>query len=133
MDETSNIVFFDGLCPMCHGWVKRILRHDKKKVFRFAPLEGETATRILEPLLPAYHQHNSIILFHNNKVFLRSSAVLKIVSLLGWPYKILCLGYIIPKTMRDAWYDAVAARRFSFGKRYESCPLPPRHWQDRFI
>ena len=133
MDEPSNIIFFDGLCPMCHGWVRRIIQMDKRKIFRFAPLEGETAGKMLSPLIPAYRQHESIILFHQGEVFLRSAAIFKILSLLGWPYKFLCIGTLVPRTLRDAWYDRVAARRYTFGKRYESCPLVPEKWKDRFI
>ena len=133
MHESSSIIFFDGLCPMCHGWVKRIIRMDRRKVFRFAPLESDTAEKLLGPVLPAYRTHESMILYHQGEVFLRSTAVLKILGMLGWPYKALCSGYLVPRVLRDAWYDAVAARRYRFGKRYESCPLVPEEWRDRFI
>src|SRR2546422_9892759 len=44
------IIFFDGVCAMCNRFVDLILRADRRDVFRFAPLEGETARALLPPL-----------------------------------------------------------------------------------
>ncbi|MFZ1677755.1 MAG: DCC1-like thiol-disulfide oxidoreductase family protein, partial [Saprospiraceae bacterium] len=52
--QPSKIIFYDGVCPMCNTWVKRIIRWDRKKVFHFAALESETAQKLLTPLLPGY-------------------------------------------------------------------------------
>jgi predicted DCC family thiol-disulfide oxidoreductase YuxK len=106
---------------------------DRQKVFRFAPLGSDTAEKLLGPVFPSFREHESIILYHQGEVFLRSTAVLRIMDLLGWPYKFLCIGNVLPRSIRDVLYDAVAARRYRFGKRYESCPLVPEEWRDRFI
>ena len=39
------LVFFDGVCNLCGFFVHFILKRDKKEIFRFAPLQGETAAR----------------------------------------------------------------------------------------
>ena len=49
-----KIVFYDGNCPMCNSWVKRIIRWDMSKIFKFAPLEGETAKNIDNPFTRLY-------------------------------------------------------------------------------
>src|SRR5437016_14084385 len=43
------IIFFDGVCAMCNRFVDLILRADRREVFRFAPLQGETARALLPP------------------------------------------------------------------------------------
>jgi predicted DCC family thiol-disulfide oxidoreductase YuxK len=128
-----KIIFFDGNCPMCHSWVKRILRADKKKEIRFSPLEGKLAAEILTPLLPGYMQENTIVFFDGGEVFIRSDAALKILQTLGFPYSIGILGRLIPRPWRDAMYRWVANRRYLYGKRYDSCPLPPVEWRERFV
>ena len=128
-----KIVFFDGNCPMCHSWVKRIISWDKKKIFRFAPLEGETAKEMLTPLLPDYIKEDTIIYFEEGNIFMRSDAAFRIVRALGFPYSLASLGLLAPKFFRDSVYNRVATRRYQFGKRYDSCPLPPVEWRDRFL
>lgn len=128
-----KIIFFDGNCPMCHSWVKRILLADKKKEIKFSPLEGQLAADLLTPLLPGYMQENTIVFFDEGEVFVRSDAALKILHTLGFPYSIGFLGRLIPGTWRDAMYRWVASRRYRYGKRYDHCPMPPAEWRERFI
>jgi predicted DCC family thiol-disulfide oxidoreductase YuxK len=58
---------------------------------------------------------------------------LKIVEALGFPYNLGMIGYILPKKWRDAGYQWLAKRRYRYGKRYDSCPMPPEKWRDRFL
>ena len=118
---------------MCHSWVKRIIRWDKSKLFRFSPLEGDLAKETLSPLLPEYIKEDTIILFNDGEVLLRSDAALKIMEILGFPYNLFITGRLAPKSMRDGIYRWVANRRYTYGNRYDSCPMPPVEWRDRFI
>ena len=128
-----RIIFFDGNCPMCHSWVKRIIRWDKSKIFTFSPLEGELAKKTLAPLLPDYIKEDTIIFYNDGKVLLRSDAALKIMEILGFPYNVFLAGKLSPKFIRDGIYSWVANRRYTYGKRYDSCPMPPIEWRDRFV
>ena len=38
----SSIVLFDGVCNFCNGAVNFIIRHDKRAIFKFAPLQRDT-------------------------------------------------------------------------------------------
>ena len=128
-----KIIFFDGNCPICHSWVKRIIRWDSRKLFSFSPLEGELAKKLLTPLLPDYTGEDTIIFYEEGQIFLRSDAAIAITRLLGFPYNLALAGRMVPKVIRDGIYRWVASRRFRYGQRYEECPLPPAGWRDRFI
>ena len=41
------IIFFDGVCAMCNTFVEVVVRADRRGIFRFAPLQGETARQLL--------------------------------------------------------------------------------------
>lgn len=41
------ILFFDGVCGLCNRFVDLMLRADSQDRFRYAPLQGETAQRML--------------------------------------------------------------------------------------
>lgn len=128
-----KILFFDGMCPMCHGWVRHILKWDKAGEICFSPLEGELASKLLTPLLPDYLQQNSIVFYEDGKISVRSTAALRIASTLGFPYHMALIGYLAPRPWRDAIYTAVANRRYKYGKRYDVCPIPPSKWKERFV
>lgn len=118
---------------MCHSWVKRLIRWDKLKIFKFAPLEGEAARNYLSPVQPDYIMEDTIVYYDNGKTYLRSAAALRIIKELGFPYSLLFFGLNVPRPIRDSVYKWVADNRYKFGERYESCPLPPVEWRDRFL
>lgn len=118
---------------MCHSWVKRLIHWDKKKIFKFAPLESLAGKHYLFPILPDYIKEDTIVYYDNGKTYLRSEAALRIIKEIGFPYNILSFGLNVPKALRDSVYKWVAARRYKFGERYASCPLPPVEWSDRFL
>ncbi len=118
---------------MCNTWVKRLLTWDKSGRFKFAPLEGKTARDRLPPFLPGYLEEDTIVLLQNSKVYLRSDAAFRIVGQLPFPYRLLAVGKWIPKGLRDKVYDFIAGRRYTYGPRYDQCPLPPPSARDRFL
>ena len=118
---------------MCNAWVKRIIRWDRKKIFRFSPLEGEMAKKTLTSLLPGYITEDTIVYYDDGVIYLRSDAALKIAAELGFPYNLGVIGYVTPKKWRDGIYRFVANRRYKYGKRYDVCPMPPESWKDLFI
>ena len=118
---------------MCNSWVRRIIRMDDTKLFHFAALESETAKEMLTPLLPEYVKEDTVVFYEDGRIYLRSDAALRILKTLGFPYALSSFLAIIPKTLRDGVYRWVANRRYKYGPRYESCPVPPVEWRDRFL
>ena len=133
MKNINFIVLFDGLCNLCNGSVNFILKKDKKAKFRFASLQSEIGIELCK-------QHNidtnivdSIVLIKNDKVFIKSSAILEILKDLPIGWRVLRIGVILPKVLRDWMYDVIAKYRYPiFGKKDE-CPIPPKDVQDRFL
>ena len=46
-EHRKPILFFDGVCGLCNRFVDFMLRADSQDLFRYAPLQGETARRML--------------------------------------------------------------------------------------
>jgi predicted DCC family thiol-disulfide oxidoreductase YuxK len=120
--KMRNVVFFDGVCHLCNGFVDAVISRDPQHQFLFAPLQGSTA----ETLLPAQDREklDTVIYYEAGKIYYRSAAILKILSGLGGVYGLSRLGWIIPGFIRDVLYKLVAKNRYSwFGKR-DFCRLP---------
>lgn len=118
----SSIVFFDGVCNLCNGFVDFLVRHDHKHVLRFASLQGKIALELLGP--GAGEKLASVVFYKNGSTSTESSAVIQILSQLGGPWRALLILSVIPSFLRDPIYRFVARNRYRwFGKR-ETCRLP---------
>ncbi|MEL6275149.1 MAG: DCC1-like thiol-disulfide oxidoreductase family protein, partial [Bacteroidota bacterium] len=76
---------------------------------------------------------DSIVLFTDDQVHLKSTAALKIGAKLGGLYKISSLLLFIPRVIRDGVYDFIARNRYRWFGRQEACLLPRPEWQSRFL
>jgi predicted DCC family thiol-disulfide oxidoreductase YuxK len=127
------ILLFDGVCTLCNRSVQFVLRHDKKKHFKFAPLQSTIAQQLL---VNAAVQDNlsTVVLLYQNKVYTESSAVLKVLWLLPRGWKILYyLGILIPRFIRDALYRVVAKNRYTMFGQSSTCMVPDKQTQERFL
>lgn len=120
--KMRKIVFFDGVCHLCNGFVDAIISRDKTHRLLFAPLQGSTAAELLNK--EDRIDLDTVVYFEAGKNYYRSSAVLKILIQLGGAYKLLSIAWIIPAPIRDFFYKKIAKNRYAwFGER-EFCRLP---------
>ncbi len=67
------------------------------------------------------------------KVFVRSTAVLRVLEYLGGWWQLLTIGYVLPPAVRDWLYTVFAAWRYRLFGRYDACPLPTLDIRARFL
>lgn len=132
MTTQNPVILFDGVCKLCNGTVDFILKHDHKKLFRFAPVQSEAGQRMFRQFqIPV--ETDSVILIKSNKVCIESDAAIEIARMLPFPWKMGIIFKIIPKNFRDTVYRWIAKNRFKwFGKR-EVCRIPDLAEKDSFI
>ncbi|WII71584.1 DCC1-like thiol-disulfide oxidoreductase family protein [Bdellovibrio sp. 22V] len=117
-----NVVFFDGVCHLCNGFVDAVISRDKAHLLLFAPLQGTTA----EDVLPQEDRVklDTVIYFEAGKIYYRSAAILKILTSLGGVYKLFSIAWIIPAPLRDFLYRIIAKNRYAWFGQREFCRLP---------
>ena len=134
MAGAETIVFFDGVCAMCNGFVKFAARRDKHDVLRFAPLQGDTAAdmRKVHTRFPA--GLISLVVVDDGEVLLRTDGVIRALHKMGgfWSFVGSCMK-IWPRFIRDTAYDFVARVRYRVFGEYETCPVPPLEMRRRFL
>ena len=129
---TGSIVYFDGLCNLCDGFVRFLLAHDRRRRYRFAPLQGETARSRLEGRFTG-EELATVVLEEPKRFRVRSDAALAITSGLGGVWRLAALLRVVPRPLRDALYDHVARKRFEWYGRRDACRVPTPEEQDRFL
>ncbi|PJJ59638.1 thiol-disulfide oxidoreductase DCC family protein [Hymenobacter chitinivorans] len=118
------VILFDGVCNLCNGFVQFVIRHDAANQFTFATLQSETGQRLLghHGLAPA--ALSTIVLVDDElQAWTKSDAVMRIGWELGFPWKLLSLGVVLPRALRDACYTLVANNRYRLLGQATECWL----------
>jgi predicted DCC family thiol-disulfide oxidoreductase YuxK len=133
VESSGHVVLFDGVCNLCNGWVRFVMRRDPRRRFRFASLQSTFGAESLRRHGLPDDYLGSILLLADGVLYARSDAVLRIAGQLRWPWPVLCVFVVVPRVVRDIVYDWVARNRYRwFGKR-ESCLLPNAQDAARFL
>ena len=127
-ENNTKVVIYDGACGFCKGSVNLLIKLDKKRVFKYASLQGKYASS-----LNIDKNIDSIVYYENQKLYYKSTAILKILNALGGIWKLSNIFYIIPKFIRDYIYDFVAKNRYIFSKNIAQCKIPTQEEKGLFL
>ncbi len=131
--QADMIIVFDAQCLLCNGWVRFLLRHDRRERFCFAAMQGETGRRLLaEAALPT-EGLQTLLLIEGQQSWQHTAAILRILHALGWPWRLAGLARLIPAVLRDPAYRWIARNRYWIFGRSEQCLMPSPAWQHRFL
>ena len=132
-NKKQSIILFDGVCNLCNSSVQFVLDRDNKKQFLFASLQSDAAKKLLLQFNHEISNITSLVLIENDKIFYKSTAVLRIVKKLKPLWCSLYIFILVPKYIRDITYDFVAKRRYNWFGQRETCLLYNGKYKNRFI
>ncbi len=125
-----KIILFDGVCNLCNNTVTFIIKRDVSNEFKFASLQSTFAKEKLEG--SGIDDLSTIVFFDNDKLYVKSSAVIRILRELKG-YRWIGVLLLIPVGIRDFFYKWVANNRYKFFGKQDSCMLPSKDILDKFI
>jgi predicted DCC family thiol-disulfide oxidoreductase YuxK len=129
--DGAPIIVFDGVCVLCNGWVRFLLKRDQGR-YRFASMQSDAgrallASHGLDPEDPA-----SFLLVEASHAWTDSDAIRRVLTGLGGPWRIAVLIALVPRFLRDPLYRMVARNRYRwFGTT--SCTVPTEVQRNRFL
>jgi predicted DCC family thiol-disulfide oxidoreductase YuxK len=132
-DKEVGIVLFDGVCHLCDGAVRFIVKRERNAELKFAPLQSDSGNSLLEQYGYPSDYLDGLILIESNRVHDRSCACLRIAGKLNFPWNLLFPLLIIPKPLRDFIYGMIASVRYRWFGKKESCSLPQGEDLSRFL
>lgn len=127
------MVLFDGDCSVCSRAIQFIALRDKKKIFQFAPLQSSKGIELLKDFSINPTQLNSLVVKDGKKLFTHSTAVLQIIKNLSGGWKLLYIGVLLPRIIRDKLYTFVAKRRHNIFRNNVSCENIRPEVQERIL
>ncbi|MBC8004131.1 MAG: DUF393 domain-containing protein [Verrucomicrobia bacterium] len=123
LPEGKILVLFDGMCILCSGTIRFLLKADRRKKFLFKTLQSSTGKESDE----------SVMVNDGTRLYTHFDAVMKIGKELGGIYRLVGIFGILPREWRLRLYQWIARNRYRwFGKR-QSCFLPTAEDKARFI
>ncbi len=127
------LILFDGYCNLCSSSVQFIIKRDKKNQYFFTSLQSDVGKKIIEHFKIDSSKSESVLLVQQNKIYIQSTAALKITKNLSGFWPLLYFFIIIPTFLRNLVYQFIARNRFKWYGKKESCWIPNKELSNRFI
>ena len=134
--EDKKIIFFDGVCNLCNGFINYVINRNKSKSIYYCTLQSDIAKSTLKNYnnLILEKKFTTIYYYSNGNLYNKSSAILHIFLELSTFQKIIArVLFVIPKFIRDSIYNIISRNRYKlFGKK-ETCRLATKEEKQQFL
>jgi predicted DCC family thiol-disulfide oxidoreductase YuxK len=122
MKTEKTTLLFDGECKFCNFWVGLIQKQKVQHKFNYYPLNSPEGKELLKSY-KVDSSIDSIIVIANDKVFSKTGAGFKIARTLGGLWNLTLILWLIPRPIRNWFYDFLAKNRSKFFKNIENCEI----------
>jgi len=127
------VILFDGVCKLCNAWCQFIIKVDSQQRFKLCSVQSPEGQRILGHFSMPTEHFDTMLYVAGNQCFDKSDAFLNVIHKLALPWRLLYLFKIIPKGIRNWFYDRIALNRYHLFGKYDTCMLPNKENENRFL
>lgn len=127
------MVLFDGVCKLCNGWAKFLIRHDRQHRVRLATVQSPQGQALLAWAALPMNTFDTMAVIRDRHYWVRSEAFFEVVAQLPGPWPLLRLLRVVPRWLRDWIYNRIALNRYRLFGRHEVCLLPTADHKRRFL
>lgn len=121
----SITIVYDGMCHLCDGsmaWIARRVANDR---VRFTPVQSVAGAQALKAAGLDELDPASFLVVENGQLLQKSAAVIATLSVIGGIWRSVGrLLKLLPVCFADGIYDWVAANRYKWFGRRETCFIP---------
>ncbi|SCA63784.1 Uncharacterized protein YuxK [Chlamydiales bacterium SCGC AG-110-M15] len=132
---SKHVVFYDGECPLCNRAVRFLLKHDSNACLLFAPLQGETAKKLLGDRPDLLDELDTMVVIENygegsQNLLIRGKAALRLAWFLGGTWAFFGLFSFLPAFPFDWAYRLIAKNRY---RLFNGLKDIPKDLEGRFL
>ncbi len=132
LSKDHPIVFYDGVCNLCDGFVNFVICNDPQGKVKFCALQNEQALEIRKEA-SIEDDLDTVIGLHNGKIHTHSDVLFLVARQLGGFWLIISPLQYLPKGFRNFIYRWVARNRYSWFGKQETCIIPSLDLTARFL
>jgi predicted DCC family thiol-disulfide oxidoreductase YuxK len=129
----APVLVFDGVCVLCSRWVHFILRHDRARRIRLAPMQSQAGRALLAKHGLDPEDPLSLLFVVDERGYQDSDAILRVLASFGGAWRATALLRVIPRFVRDRLYRWLARNRYRWFGRNEQCLVPTPEQAGRFL
>ena len=128
----GGIILFDGICNVCNSSMQFIIKRDQAAFFKFASIQSEIGQALLAQYnVPA--NIDSVVFIEDGKVYVESTAALKICRHLDGLWPACYVLNAIPHFIRNTAYKLFAKNRYRLFGQKKACLVPTPSQRQRFL
>ncbi len=129
----ETVVLFDGVCKLCNGWARFLIRHDHQRRVRLAAVQSPEGQALLAWAGLPLDQFDTMAVIRDNHYWVQSEAFFEVVGQLPGKWQPLLLLRGCPRVLRDWAYDRIAFNRYRLFGKHDQCLLPSADHERRFL
>jgi predicted DCC family thiol-disulfide oxidoreductase YuxK len=132
--RSSETIYYDGHCGLCHWVVRFVLAEDAAAQFRFSPLQGQSFREAVSASERATLPDSFVVIDERGRLFTKGRAVVHVLGRLGGLWGILGVGLrAAPGIVLDLGYTGIGRIRHRLFRRPpDTCPVVPPTLRSRF-
>ena len=131
VNEKRLILFYDGDCGFCNRSVQFVLNNDKRGRFYFSALQSDWTQAFFKAQDLQKPDLSTFYFWDGKQMHERSTAGLRVLTYLRFPWPLLFAFIIVPKFIRNWVYNQIAKRRHRIQAGF--CALPTAEQKKRFL
>ena len=131
--DDKPIIVFDGHCVLCSGFANFVIRQDTSQKLRLLAAQSELGEALYAHFGLKPDDYSTNLLIEKGRVRVKSDGTMAMFAYLGWPWKALYIGRILPRAAADFVYNIIARNRLKWFGRRELCYLPSAEDKNRFL
>jgi len=132
-DACQPLIVFDGVCVLCSGFVRTVVRLDRKSRFRFATAQSPFGEALFHKYGLRTDSYEAKLVLVGGAPFMRLDSLIAVMSELGWPWRAAKILLLLPRPVRDWLYERIAKNRYAIFGRKDSCEIPSAAMRARMI
>lgn len=128
-----DVIVFDGVCVLCSGFFKFVVRTDTTGRFRFVTAQSPLGQAMYRDLgLPTDAFETNVVIV-DGTIYQRLDAFSAAMRALGWPWRVLSVASWLPGFLKDPIYYAIARNRYKIFGQTDTCMIPTADQRARFL
>lgn len=111
------VVLYDGYCVLCNRSVAFMQARQRPRALEYAAQHSERGRQLLAACGLSGKPQEMLVLYEDGRCYLRSTAALRALRYLRWPWPMLYGLVLLPPFLRDPVYNLIANNRYRwFGR-----------------
>ncbi|MFO1169661.1 MAG: DCC1-like thiol-disulfide oxidoreductase family protein [Hyphomicrobiaceae bacterium] len=133
LPDDKPIIVFDGVCVLCTGFARFVVRRDPSARFRLAAAQSEFGQALFRHYGLDPNDFETNLLVEDGRTYGKLDALRRILPRLAMPWPLVAPLARPPGRLGDWCYDRIARNRYRLFGQTQTCLVPPPDWGERLI